>query len=484
MKTITTFSILLLLLLSVSCTFEEEKLRTDTIKTEVNTYLSNSMELHNIPGLAVAIIEDNKVIYENYLGEASLESNTPIDKNTLFRTFSATKLISATGIFQLIQDGKLDLEDPISKYVDSLPAQWQPIKIKNLLSHSSGLPDIIRYESTLSDEELMDKLSKDNMSFVTGNQFQYNQTNYWLLAQVIEEITGMVFDDYILKEQFDSSKNGVLFSSNSQEVIPNRAIRYYYNPKIKTFEKDQNNSGQRGHSGNGLNITLEKFIEWNKQLDNNILLDEDTKNKMWEPFHFTNQKDQFLHGWGSYSVAGLPSYGFSGGNLVAFRKFKDSNTTIILLSNGYEIPAYDIIINDLARITIPELASKKLTLEKTVMESILKNEFDNATNHFNKLKEENPNADFDNVRWNINSLGNAYLYGEDNSKKALPVFKFNAKTHPKWWVALAGLAEVYEIEKDSTEAIKNYKKAISLNIDNEWNYNEEMSAKIELLKKG
>ena len=481
MNTFKTFVILLLLLFCISCSNQNKKTTSAKIETEIDDYLNKTMELHNIPGLALAVIKDDKIVYENYFGKASLEDNVSVDKNTLFRIFSATKLITSTGIFQLIQKGKINLEDEISKHLDYLPLQWQKIKIKNLLSHSSGLPDIIRYKSTLTDIELMDKLSKDKMEFVTGNQFRYNQTNYWLLAQIIEKITGMTFDKYIIENQFDNSTNGVLFSSNSQEIIPNRAIRYFYNFKRKEFEKDTNNSGKRGYSGNGLNITLDKFIEWNKRLDNDELLNKQTKSKMWTPFDFINQKDNFMYGWGNYPLNNLSSYGFSGGNLAALRKFTSNKTTIILLSNGYEIPAYDIIINDIAKIAIPELREKNLTLEEDVMNSIINNRFKVASLSFKNLKKENPNSDFDNLKWNINSIGNS-LTQEKKIQEAFQVFKFNAEANPNWWVSIAGLAEIYEIQKDNLNAIEYYQKAILLNANNEWNYNDLMNKKITELK--
>jgi CubicO group peptidase (beta-lactamase class C family) len=453
------------------------------VKEEIDSYLEEAMDLHNIPGLALAMVEDGQVVYKNYFGKASLEEERTVDENTLFRIFSATKLISATAVFQLIEDGRLNLDDRISKYLDDLPKHWQDVQIKNLLSHSSGLPDIIRYESKLSDKELMEILYKDKMDFETGNQFRYNQTNYWLLAQIMAQITGSSFDQFVLEKQFDNATKGVVFSSNSQEVIPNRATRYFYNNKTKEFDKDTNNNGKRGHSGNGLNITLDRFIEWDSLLDNDQLLSYVAKSKMWTPFRFGNQKDEFLHGWGSYSVGGVESYGFSGGNLAAFRKFVSKKRTIILLSNGYEIPAYDIIVNDISRILDSSQEMADPTLEEEVMKKVLKDQFAEALDLFKKLREENPGADFGNLKWNINSIGNA-LTNEGNQEKAFEVFKFNAAANPEWWVALAGVAESSEALKDTMGAIDNYREAIKLNADNEWDYNEQMQARIEELEKG
>lgn len=478
-------TILLLILSFTSCaTSEKEKLDSE-ISNKIDNYLTRAMELHNIPGLALAVIEEDNVVCESYFGQASMEDESLVDDKTMFRIFSATKLVTTTGVFQLIENGQLGLEDEISKYLSDLPDAWQQVKIKNLLSHSSGIPDIIRYESTLSDKELMEKLAMDKMQFETGTQFSYNQTNYWLLAQIIEQISGKTFDDYIIGNQFDNNSNGVLFSSNSQENIPNRATRYLYSGKNKKFVKDTNNNGRRGHSGNGLNITLNKFMEWDSKLKLNQLLGEKAKSDMWSPFDFKQdfkyQKDNFLHGWHNYHVNGLDSYGFSGGNLAAYRIFPKSNTTIILLSNGSQIEAYDIIVNDVARMVIPELKTKDLTLEEDVMELILDEQYDLALAGFQKLKEENPSSQFDNLKLNINGIGNSYSWNSE-PEKAFKVFKMNAEANPNWWIAVAGLAEMQEVKKDTFQALKNYQWALLLNEKNEYNYNEGLKSKINELK--
>lgn len=471
--------ILALSLLALSCANEGED--TAVNKNAIDDYLNDVMKLHEIPGLALGVIKNGEVIYQGYFGKASLEENEPVDKNTLFRIFSATKLITSTGIFQLIEKGKLSLEDNISKYLDNLPEKWKDVKIKNLLSHSSGLPDFIRYESTLSDKELMEKLSYESMDFSIGNQFRYNQTNYWLMAQIIEKVTGQPFDKYILNNQFKTATKDVLFSSNSLETIPNRATRYFYSAETKEYKKDTNNNGKRGHSGNGLNITLDAFIDWNKNLDNNELIAAETKTQMWTPFNFVNRTDKFLHGWGIYPVNSSPSVGFSGGNCAAFRKFTEDKVTIILLSNGYIHPAYDIIINDVAKMVVPELKAKRLTREEEVMRLVLNNKYEEAKSSFLKLKEESKNLNFDNLKWNINGIGNS-LIRENKIQEALQIFMLNAEVNSNWWVAKAGLAEIYEMQEDNKNAIINYKKAILLNENNEWNYNELMIKKIDELK--
>ncbi|MEE9364413.1 MAG: serine hydrolase domain-containing protein [Cellulophaga sp.] len=472
--------LLLLLLFNISCSNQKGNIADIVLNNDIDSYMKNVMKLHNIPGLAIAVIQNDSVIYQNYFGKSSLEQNKDIDENTLFRIFSATKLITSTGVFQLIENGKISLEDEISIYLENLPTKWSEIRIKNLLSHSSGLPDIIRYKWDLTDKELVEKLSNDKMDFDTGNQFRYNQTNYWFLSQIIEKVSGVSFAEFVLKNQFNSLNNDVLFSSNATDNIPNRATRYFYNYGEDKFNKDTNNSGIRGHSGNGLNITLSEFIKWNSKLDNNELLTNESKNLLWTPFDYSNQTDKFSHGWGIYPVNNINSIGFSGGNCAGFRKFTENNTTIILLSNGYIHPAYDIIIDDIARMTIPELRVRDLIFEEDIMNLVINKEYDKAKLAFTKLISENPESEFDNLKWNLNGIGNTLLY--NNDFEALDVFNLTSEAFPKWWIAPAGLAETFEKQGDTIRAISSYKNAILLNENNEWNYNEQMHKKIGELK--
>lgn len=308
------------------------------LKQTIDNYLQQTIKENEIPGLAVGVVKDGKIIFEAYYGKENLEGNNPVNQNSLFRIYSTSKLISTVGVFQLIEKGKLSLDDKISKYLENLPKEWQEVKIKNLLSHSSGIPNIIRYKdiSVIAiDSEKIERLSKEKMDFETGNQFSYNQTNYWLLTMIIEKITGQTFEDYILKNQFKNSKDKMLLSSNSSENIPNRVVKNFYNIKTKRYEKTSENDGLRAYSGNGVNITLPTFLNWSINLNNNVFLNSETKKSMWKPFDFNNKKDRFAYGWDITKVNNHDSYGFSGGNVSAYRIFPDSNLSIIVLSNGY-----------------------------------------------------------------------------------------------------------------------------------------------------
>ena len=138
------------------------------------------------------------------------------------------------------------------------------------------------------------------MEFKTGNQFGYNQTNYVLLSKIIEKITGLTFEKYVLKNQFSKTKQGVVFSANSSELLKNRVVKHNYNFTNNKYERFDAEHGKIHNAGSGLNISLKEFINWNERLDKNQLLNSKTKNAMWQLFDFDNKQGKFLHGWGIF----------------------------------------------------------------------------------------------------------------------------------------------------------------------------------------
>ncbi|MDE5490895.1 serine hydrolase [Elizabethkingia meningoseptica] len=454
--------------LSSSVVFSQKKESPENeLQQTINNYLQQTIKENEIPSLAVGVVKDEKILFEGYYGKENAEGNNPINENSIFRIYSTSKLISTLGVFQLIEKGKLSLDDKISKYLENLPKEWKNVKIKNLLSHSSGIPNIIRYKDipvTATDNEKITRLSKEKMEFETGNQFSYNQTNYWLLTMIIEKITGETFEDYILNNQFSNSKDKILFSSNSSENIPNRIVKNFYNTKTKRYEKTSENDGLRAHSGNGVNITLQTFLNWSINLDNNVFFNLETKKSMWKPFEFNNKKDLFGYGWDITKVNSHDSYGFSGGNVSAFRNFPDSNLSIIVLSNGYRYaPVQDQIINHIAGLVDKNLIDNYLLLKESIISEFLKIGNQNAEKNYQELRKKHPEWNFEKT---LNSIGYV-LIGNDRLNDAIKVFELNVKENQNSGDAFDSLGEGYFIAGKYKISKKYYLKSLELNPKNE-----------------
>ena len=206
-----------------------------------------------------------------------------------------------------------------------------------------------------SDSTTMNNLIKDKLRFKEGERWEYNQTNFWFLAKIIEKVTQKSYEDFVIKSQF--LDNDILFSSNFIEPIPNRSFKYIFNNSSENWEQVKFNFGRRANSAGGLSLTLIQFVEWNKNLDGNKFIQPATKKKMWTPFeykvpfYFDAEKDEFLYGWQQYSTNNTISYGFTGGLVTGYRKFINQNMTIIVLTNGLKnTPIRNKIINKIADI--------------------------------------------------------------------------------------------------------------------------------------
>lgn len=456
-----------------------QKKEDKSTEQKIDTYIKKVIEINEIPGVALAVIKDGKVIYEKYYGKASLEENKAVDKNTVFKVFSTTKLITNIGVFQLIEKGKLSLEDPISKYLDNLPNEWKEIKVKNLLSHSSGLPNLIVFEEikiSMPFDEKIAILSRKPMEFATGNQYNYNQTNYLFLTKIIEKITGLTFEDYILQNQFPDTNSGIYFSSNFGANLPNATPRYNYSSQTNKYVKNTSDFGFDAHSANGLNITLSNFINWNRNLDTNIYLKKETKYWMWEPFPFTNNKDLFAYGWEIVPVNKILSYGFTGGNETAFRKFVNNDLTIIFLSNGHKYAGLYVqsqVINHVASIVNKTLTDDYYLAGEKINQDFLKLKIAKAEQNYLAIKKDHPDWDFE---YRLNVIGYTLLnYGRIND--GIKVLELNTKENPASGNAFDSLAEGY-FKNDQLEISKlTYKKSLELNPDN--TNAKEMIEKIE-----
>ncbi|OJJ13979.1 hypothetical protein BKI52_44735 [marine bacterium AO1-C] len=303
---------------------------------KIDQYIQGLMQKQGIPGVSLAVIKDNKVLHKKNYGYANLEHQVPVTAQSIYRVYSLTKLIVSVGIFQLIEKRKLSLEDKVSQYVSHLPKEWQSIQIKHLLSHSSGIPDMAPIPSfkDLTEQQAKEKVFAQECKFTPGERYDYNQTGFWLLKQVIEKITNDRLSSWIMKHQFGSTSDTAFFSSDSRDIVRHRVTPYFPFTK-RTLTIDHSYlQGDYAHAQNGLNISLAEFIRWDHLLRNNKLLKKKSRNLMWQNYPYSQSSKVFTYGWDKHFVDGRTSYGFSGSLVTAYRIFPTKNVSIILLSNG------------------------------------------------------------------------------------------------------------------------------------------------------
>ena len=158
-------------------------------------YVHRQMEKKKIPGLSIAVIRDGHVIKEAAYGKASLELNVPATLDTSYPLASMTKVFTAVAIMQLVQEGRISLDEPVIQILPQLPPHWSAITVRHCLSHTSGLPDVLTDDvnaTTVSGDRdaALAEVAKQPLK-PAGAASIYNQTGYVLLGMIIEKISGM-----------------------------------------------------------------------------------------------------------------------------------------------------------------------------------------------------------------------------------------------------------------------------------------------------
>lgn len=195
----------------------------------LETFLQATMQKHRIPGLQLAVVQHGKVVKLGAYGMANVEDSVPVTDQTVFPVHSITKAFTGVAVMQLVEAGKLDLAAPVSRYLDGLPAAWQGVTIRQLLTHASGIPDIWDEHSRMiadGDEASWAKVLTMPMEFLPGSRFKYNQTNYVLLGRVIDKLSGEPFVKFIKERQLEVAGMPLTGFGDAHDVVPHCAGSY------------------------------------------------------------------------------------------------------------------------------------------------------------------------------------------------------------------------------------------------------------------
>ncbi len=174
------------------------------------TLLRREMLERRIPGLQAAVVKDGKIVLLKSFGTADIQHSVPTTHKTVFPIYSCTKAFTGVAIMQLVEEGKVDLAAPISRYLDGLPASWQAITVRQLLTHVSGLPNILGVldpvtyglPNRTNEEQVWAKIKSMPVNSAPGERFSYNQTNYALLGMIIDKLSGKPFAQFFKEGQF------------------------------------------------------------------------------------------------------------------------------------------------------------------------------------------------------------------------------------------------------------------------------------------
>lgn len=317
-------------------------------KDKVDTFIQKQMTERKITGLQLAIVKNGEIIKIGNYGFANLQDAIPVDKNTIFTINSITKAFTGVAIMQLVENDKISLSSTISTYLDSLPTAWKNVTVRQLASHISGIPNIMDGDANLISDNITtswEKVQTLPNEFEKGEQFSYNQTNYLLLGKIIEKVSGVPFQDFIIKNQFEKAKMTNTTKAGFRDFydVVNHSARgynYFRNGTISNINPEIFPPILR--TAAGLHSTATEIANWIIAIQKlQLLKKQETLAEMWKPSLLKNGKtagfgdllNGYAIGWFSVNREEHPAVASVGGGRSAIFIYPNENLSVIVLTN-------------------------------------------------------------------------------------------------------------------------------------------------------
>jgi CubicO group peptidase (beta-lactamase class C family) len=327
------------------CLFQNANAQSNKkIKLAIDSILTRYSN-PNEPGASVLVLKNNKIVFKKGYGVSNINTGESIKPTTNFRLASVTKQFTAMCILLLEQKHKLSLEDPISKYFSILPPYIAKIKIKDLLTHSSGLIDYEDLMPVTQTVQLHDTnclqlmFMADSLYFPAGTQYKYSNTGYAILSLIVEQVSGKPFAQFLKENIFKKlkMKTTVAFEEG-KSTVANRAYGNSYE-QGKWIQTDQSLTSAVLGDG-GIYTNVQEYTKWIKALWNYELIDQAQQERAWSATTLENGKTiDYGYGWHVETLHGI-THPFHDGSSIGFRNsvglFPEQKLMVIILTNRSE----------------------------------------------------------------------------------------------------------------------------------------------------
>jgi CubicO group peptidase (beta-lactamase class C family) len=272
----------------------------------------------NQPGGVVLIAKNGNVTYKKAFGLANMELNVPMKTDMVFEIGSITKQFTAVAILQLMEQGKLQISDPITKYIPDYPTAGASITIHQLLTHTAGIPNYTNMEkwSTVWRQELaitetIALFKNQTLDFKPGENFSYSNSGYVLLGYIIEKASGMDYETYIEEKILKPCGMQCTQFGSRNKIIKKRVSGYQMSNMLVNAEYL---SFSQPHAAGALMSTVDDFLLWNKALRTNMLLKPETLQLAETNYKTkTGKSMNYGYGWLINELYGSPTIEHGGG---------------------------------------------------------------------------------------------------------------------------------------------------------------------------
>ncbi|MDI3281931.1 serine hydrolase domain-containing protein [Polyangium sp. 15x6] len=309
----------------------------------MDAYIHAVMEKNHVPGVAVAIVRQGKIERITTYGVADLESEAKVGPETAFQIASATKLFTGTLVMLLVQEGKIGLDDPISKYLPDAPEAWKVITVRHLAAHASGLKDDPedQNDAAASVAARYEAAKKGPLAYTPGERSEYALTDFVVLTHVLETVTGERFEELLKRRIFQPLGFSCTRFDHAVQDGPVRVADVI--PRRATIYRFENGKHERlwflypahTYAAGGMFSCVKDLARWAVAMDEGTLLTRETLATAATAFKLNDGRaGEFGVAFGVSRLRGHTTLGHSGGGALAdVLRIPDQKLSVIVLTN-------------------------------------------------------------------------------------------------------------------------------------------------------
>jgi len=426
---------------------------------------------------SVLVAEAGEVIYENGVGWANIEWEVPNTPDTKHRIGSVTKHFTSAIILQLVEEGEIELDAPISTYLPGYPAaQGSKVTVHHLLNHTSGipsytgLPDFIQEQGRdpFTPDELIEVVWDMPLEFEPGTDWAYNNSGYFILGKIIENVTGEEFDDVLrerILEPFGLDDSG--YDHNS-EIQPHEASGYSHT--MTGYEHASYLDSSLPYAAGMMYSTVRDLYRWDRAMADGATPFQSMETKeLW----YTPGLADYAYGWSvrdeqvgddGPTVRVIEHGGGINGFNTAYVRYPDQQNMIAVIDNTEGNPG--AIAAQLARVLYDQpTEAPKAEISRVIAATIAEQGVTAGIEEYKRLRSESPD-DYDFAESELNNLG-YFLLRDGDVEAAIAVFTLNTEQYPDAFNTFDSLGEAYKEAGQVELAIQNYERSLELNPGNQ-----------------
>ena len=426
---------------------------------------------------SVLVAENGQVIYENGVGWANVEWEVLNTPDTKHRIGSVTKHFTSAIILQLVEEGEIELDAPIATYLPGYPAeQGSKVTVHHLLNHTSGipsytgLPDFIQEQGRdpFTPDELIEVVWDMPLEFEPGTDWAYNNSGYFILGRIIENVTGEEYDDVLrerILELFGLDDSG--YDHNS-EIQPHEASGYRHT--MTGYEHAGYLDSSLPYAAGMMYSTVRDLYRWDRAMADGATPFQNMETKeLW----YTPGLADYAYGWSvrdeqvgddGPTVRVIEHGGGINGFNTAYVRYPDQQNMIAVIDNTEGNPG--AIAAQLARVLYDQpTEAPKAEISRVIAATIAEQGVAAGIAEYKRLRAEAPD-DYNFAESELNNLG-YFLLRDGDVEAAIAVFSLNTEQYPEAFNTFDSLGEAYKEAGQVDLAIQNYERSLELNPGNE-----------------